>query len=367
MIRPHCTQDVDLFCRVIDHYGDAGFAWRLACQLSEDWGHRVRLFVDELSTLYLLAGCRAPVQRGITVIPWHDAQWCPPAPHVVSLFHCEPPDDYVHAMAKESVLWVAMDYLATETWAVACHLQPSLHRVPKYFYFPGAKTGGLLRERHYWMRQQHFCVAQQSAFLAQQGVLCDQAMRIFFFAYACPSSAQFLDVLAHGSQPIRCIIFEALFAQLHALLPSPLIQESARCYRCHRLMIHVVPFVPQHQFDWWLWSVDLSIVRGEDSFSRAQLAGKPFLWQPYVQQDDAHWPKLYAFLQSWHACQLYCPERLFIAFSSGNALLQAQAWQQSCARWSEWQKGAACWRDQMAAQPDLLAQLHDFWYQYQIK
>ena len=49
-------------------------------------------------------------------------------------------------------------------------------------------------------------------------------------------------------------------------------------------------------FDHLLWSCDLNFVRGEDSLVRAILAGQPFLWQIYPQDDNAHVSKLEAFL-----------------------------------------------------------------------
>ena len=40
----------DLFCRVIDNFGDIGVCWRLACNLAER-GQRVRLWVDDAAAL----------------------------------------------------------------------------------------------------------------------------------------------------------------------------------------------------------------------------------------------------------------------------------------------------------------------------
>ena len=37
-------------------------------------------------------------------------------------------------------------------------------------------------------------------------------------------------------------------------------------------------------------------MRGEESFIRAQWAGRPLVWHIYPQEDDAHWDKLHAFL-----------------------------------------------------------------------
>ncbi|MCA3835716.1 elongation factor P maturation arginine rhamnosyltransferase EarP, partial [Burkholderia sp.] len=36
----------DLFCTVIDNFGDIGVCWRVARQLAHEHGWQVRLFVD---------------------------------------------------------------------------------------------------------------------------------------------------------------------------------------------------------------------------------------------------------------------------------------------------------------------------------
>ncbi|MBW9140013.1 elongation factor P maturation arginine rhamnosyltransferase EarP, partial [Rhizobium pusense] len=38
----------DIFCAVIDNFGDIGVCWRLARQLASEHGWQVRVFVDEL-------------------------------------------------------------------------------------------------------------------------------------------------------------------------------------------------------------------------------------------------------------------------------------------------------------------------------
>jgi len=57
-----------------------------------------------------------------------------------------------------------------------------------------------------------------------------------------------------------------------------------------------IPFVSQDEYDWVLSQCDFNIVRGEDSFVRAQLAGRPFIWHIYPQEDRVHEIKLAAFL-----------------------------------------------------------------------
>ena len=40
----------DIFCNVIDNYGDIGVSWRLARQLANEFGLYVRLWVDDLAS-----------------------------------------------------------------------------------------------------------------------------------------------------------------------------------------------------------------------------------------------------------------------------------------------------------------------------
>ena len=39
----------DVFCSVIDNYGDIGVTWRLARQLAQEHGIPLRLWVDDLA------------------------------------------------------------------------------------------------------------------------------------------------------------------------------------------------------------------------------------------------------------------------------------------------------------------------------
>jgi hypothetical protein len=56
----------DIFCKVIDNFGDIGVCWRLACGLAAR-GHTVRLWVDDTAALGWMApsGC-----EGVRVLPW---------------------------------------------------------------------------------------------------------------------------------------------------------------------------------------------------------------------------------------------------------------------------------------------------------
>ncbi len=61
---------------------------------------------------------------------------------------------------------------------------------------------------------------------------------------------------------------------------------------------HAKP-VAQTEFDALLAPFDVVIVRGEDSFLRAQFAAKPLIWHIYPTADDAHLVKLDAWLDRY--------------------------------------------------------------------
>ena len=68
----------DIFCSVVDNYGDAGVAWRLARQLAAEYGRDTRLFVDAMPVLARIAPDVDPSRerqraRGVDVVRWHGA------------------------------------------------------------------------------------------------------------------------------------------------------------------------------------------------------------------------------------------------------------------------------------------------------
>ena len=90
----------DLFCEVVDNYGDAGVCWRLACGLARA-GASVRLWIDAPA----LVGWMAPDgQAGVTVVDASDpdAVRAAAAGHVpdvlVEAFGCDPAPALVAAV-----------------------------------------------------------------------------------------------------------------------------------------------------------------------------------------------------------------------------------------------------------------------------
>ncbi|KXU38720.1 hypothetical protein AXE65_12265 [Ventosimonas gracilis] len=366
----------DIFCRVIDNYGDIGITWRLSRQLVAEYGQQVRLWVDDLNAFAKLcpaANSKADCQwqSGVQICRWPRAkQSITPAQIVIEAFACRLPDFVEAAMADGAGrLWLNLEYLSAEDWVEDCHEMPSPQEggVLKYFFFPGfsEKTGGLLRERD--LLQQRLIFGQdpsaQKDFLAGLGVCQkDQARLISLFSYENPAIADWLQALSQDSQPNQLLVPEGRILENLAsgLDTSPL--RAGQNLQRGNLSLHVLPFVDQKDYDRLLWCCDFNLVRGEDSFLRAQWAGRPMLWHIYPQQDNAHSVKLEAFLARYlQQMPVGSAQELadfWRAWNTGQPL--AANWQRLLAHWEALQKHAQRWANQQASHDDLAAKLVQF-------
>ncbi|PZQ24953.1 MAG: elongation factor P maturation arginine rhamnosyltransferase EarP, partial [Ectopseudomonas oleovorans] len=114
----------DIFCSVVDNYGDIGVTWRLARQLAAEQGHVVRLWIDELGAFVRLcpeASVDAEWQRwsGVEVHQWREPfPAVEPAQVVIEAFACQLPSAYIEAMVASGTrrLWLNLEYLSAEDW-----------------------------------------------------------------------------------------------------------------------------------------------------------------------------------------------------------------------------------------------------------
>ena len=97
----------DIFCRVVDNYGDAGVCWRLARQLAWEHSLEVTLWQDDLAPLARIApgvDRERDVQQamGVTIRRWTEPFVArAPADVVVEAFGCGLPESYVAAMVAQ--------------------------------------------------------------------------------------------------------------------------------------------------------------------------------------------------------------------------------------------------------------------------
>jgi uncharacterized repeat protein (TIGR03837 family) len=319
----------DVFCRVIDNYGDIGVCWRLCADLAAR-GHTARLWVDDASALAWMAPHGAP---GVTVRAWAEAEAAPTEPAVaacdaltpgdvvIESFGCHLPDAFLARMQRaRPPAWVNLEYLSAEAYVERSHgLGSPVFSGPgaglrKRFFYPGftPATGGLLREPDLIARQKAFMARQRLPWLHALGVPAAETDHLVsVFCYAGAPLGDWLDTLQ--MQACACAAAAAQAEGQSAsrtrvlLTPGPataLAQAWAvqgRHTAAQALSLHPLPAVSQGDFDHLLWACHLNIVRGEDSAVRALWAGRPHIWHIYPQDDGVHANKLDAFMARWMA------------------------------------------------------------------
>lgn len=368
----------DIFCDVVDNYGDVGVTWRLARQLVAEHHCAVRLWINDLAAFVRLC----PDADGAAAVQWHAGvqvcQWAEPwqpatVPDVVlEAFACRLPPAYTEAMLQRTPrpLWLNLDYLSAEDWVSGCHGLPSpqANGLKKFFFFPGFndRTGGLLREQGLLERRRAFMADPQAQrdFLKSLGAQPEEGARLIsLFAYENPNLGSWLDELAGEALATHLLVPPGrILGDLQRWLDEPDLQIGA-IRRRGALTVQVVPFVRQQDYDRLLWCCDFNVVRGEDSFVRAQWAAQPMLWHIYQQDGDAHEPKLDAFVELYSAgLPAEAAQALagfWRAWSAGEAL--GEHWRRFSRHWPLFRQQAADWCEQQGVRRDLAEALVQFY------
>ncbi|CAN5397016.1 elongation factor P maturation arginine rhamnosyltransferase EarP [soil metagenome] len=356
----------DIFCQVIDNHGDLGVCWRLACQLAGR-GETVRLWIDDGRALGWMAPQGCP---GVSVVDWSSASAVAEAvlgasPDVlVEAFGCDPAPALIARFAAHRQAdgrqgaWINLEYLSAEPYVERLHGLPSpVFKGPgegltKHFFYPGftEATGGLLREADLADRNARF---DRAAWLTSRNIHWHGERLVSLFCYEPPHLSALLAQWVAGTTPTHLLVTEGRAAgAVRSALPS--LADTADS-RIGNLAISFLPLMPQAAFDELLWSCDFNFVRGEDSLVRAIWAGRPFGWQIYPQDDDAHHVKLEALLDAIGAAP-----SLRAFHRAWNGIGEATpAWPDDAVV-RNWGDDAQAARTALSAQIDLCTQLVDF-------
>ena len=380
----------------MDNFGDAGICWRLARQLATEHGCSVRLIIDKPDYVLRLLDLKSPMPApfdasGVRVIDWSEPPDGDDLPEVViAAFQCRLPAK-IHELLDRprfdgQPLWVNLDYLSAERWVDDAHGLPS-HKPSggtEWFYLPGftLRSGGLIREHDACPDSTH--TTPEPEWLPQRRT---NAMRVSLFCYGGQNLGELLDAWntrASGARERTELADPSAADQPAAALPAAdptaidlLITAGCDLDDLRRQLgmaagtsqaergaarIFVLPWLRQTDYDRLLASCDLNFVRGEDSWIRAIWAGKPFIWRPYPQHNDADRVKLDAFLEC-------CRDNLD---GAAFAVLEqmAHAWslnQGAGAIWPDWlanraqlSHGFSELRDRIGSQPDQVSRLLAF-------
>ncbi|MDE2421715.1 MAG: elongation factor P maturation arginine rhamnosyltransferase EarP [Gammaproteobacteria bacterium] len=379
----HCA----IYCTVIDNFGDVGVCWRLARQLADEYHVQVTLWIDDLVSFSKLApslnsNLNEQVLDQITVCLWHKDKRDELSPtHQTTLdiiiegFGCRLPDFVLYKMAQQAKtgkppLWLNLEYLSAESWAVDCHAMPSIHPqtgLTQYFWFPSfnEKSGGLLREADLIKRRnefQHNAEAHQefwSMLKITNAHLFER--KISLFSYENKEIHNLLEALAADSQKTLLLVPDGK-ALVDVSAWSKQSLKQGDYLTKDTLTIVVLPFLSHENYDRLLWSCDLNFVRGEDSVIRAQWAGQPFIWHIYPQDENAHLIKLQAFIDIVATANMNTSwQTMMLAWNTPN---HAHSWSKALSHLADWKIMSREWQTYLTTQQSLTTKLMQF---YQLK
>ena len=378
---PTIVKRWDLFCKVVDNYGDAGVCWRLARQLAAEHALTVTLWIDELASLARLAPGLAIARddqqvAGVRVRRLTDTPTDFVLPDaVIEGFGCGLPAHYLEAMAAaaRAPVWINLEYLSAEPWVDSAHGLPSPQpRLPltRHFYFPGftAGTGGLLRERGL-EAERDGAQADRSARAAMlrsfgAGHADAQALVASLFCYPNLALPALLDAWAEGDAPVVCLVPDGVATAALDAWTGGAVPHAGQALVHGPLTVAAIPFVEQDAYDRILWRCDVNFVRGEDSFVRAQWAARPFVWHIYPQADDAHRVKLDEFLERFRsgldADDFLRLAAFWHAWNEGDGAATATAWPAFRRTFPALRAHGGAWAKRLAALPDLAGELVRF-------
>ncbi|MEO8486430.1 MAG: elongation factor P maturation arginine rhamnosyltransferase EarP [Betaproteobacteria bacterium] len=369
----------EILCRVIDHYGDAGVAWRLARQLANEQGESVTLWIDDPAPLARLVPGVDPARDGVsdrvTVRRGPDpaAPWTPPDV-LVDSFGGGVPAPWIETMSRaaRAPAWIVLEYLSAERWVEDAHRRVSPEPrtgLVRHYWCPGftPATGGLLRERDLLARRDAFACdpGARSRLLASLGVQATAGARVVLvFSYPMPALAGLLEAWCDGDTSTLALFPEGVGANALDRWSGGDVPHPGAPFTRGALTVAAIPFVPQRDFDTLLWSCDAAIVRGEDSFVRAQWAAVPFAWHAYPQDEGAHREKVAAFLDRYlggaDPDDAAAVRDFHASLDAGDGARLGAAWPAFARAAPRLAAHRRAWADRLAAQPDLASGVSEF-------
>ena len=378
----------DIFCKVVDNFGDIGVCWRLAKQLAHEHSLQVRLFVDDVQVASKIISTininkTSQIIDSIEINLWNNATvFDATADVVIEAFACELPQSYLDLMTPETI-WVNLEYLSAESWVADFHGKHSLiGNKKRHFFFPGfnENTGGLIRENDAVRANQKWIPdtnphlnplpeGEEAIALSPSGRKLERGLA----GMTADKEAFNISLFCYEHAPLQALFHAAASGTQKATIYAPLthsIQKIAAFFdkedlkagdvlSKNQLTLQVLPFLWQVDYDALLRTCDLNFVRGEDSWVRAIWAGKPFIWQPYAQTEGAHIVKLNAFLDVFYA-DLSAEQKTMVCEAHGYWLSGQGAehvWDNYFKLLPEITRGTQAKSQQLAHQPDLASKL----------
>ena len=286
-------KSIDIFCEVVDNYGDVGVAYRLARGFKRIYpDKKLRFIINQMEEINLIKK-----SDDIEIVSYKDISKIESsADLILETFGCEIPKEYMDKALENSKLIINLEYFSAETWVDDFHLQESFlgGKLKKYFFIPGLseKSGGVLLDNEFLERKKKV-EENKEYYLEKFGINEKYDLIGSVFSYE-KNFDSLIEELKKLDKKILLLI-------LSEKTQKNFIKYFDNNNNYDKIKIVKLPFFTYDKYEELLALCDFNLVRGEDSFARALLLEKPFLWHIYPQEENIHIKKLEGFLEK------YCP------------------------------------------------------------
>ena len=205
-----------------------------------------------------------------------------------------------------SELLINLEYLSAEDWIEDFHLQSSplgRGKLKKVFFMPGftEKSGGVIADSNYLERIQR--VLENKEFYEKKYLsdIEDRENKIIgtLFSYEKNFTPLLEDLKKLDKDVVILAMGEKTQDSLRKILKNFSIEDFRNSLKYGKIEIRFLNFLNQEEYEELINIVDFNFVRGEDSFIRAVLTGKPYMWHIYCQEEYAHMDKIEGFLDKY--------------------------------------------------------------------
>lgn len=306
---------LDIFCEIIDNYGDIGVVYRTAKELQKIFPKsKIRAFLNKLDEFKKINSqvLDLPSQNidGIEYITFDylrdNANELLTAQVIIEAFGCQIPEEYMEIAYDNSELLINLEYLSAEDWIEDFHLQSSplvRGKLKKVFFMPGftEKSGGVIADSNYLERIQR--VLENKEFYEKKYLsdIEDRENKIVgtLFSYEKNFTPLLEDLKKLDKDVVILAMGEKTQDSLRKILKNFSIEDFRNSLKYGKIEIRFLNFLNQEEYEELINIVDFNFVRGEDSFIRAVLTGKPYMWHIYCQEEYAHMDKIEGFLDKY--------------------------------------------------------------------
>ncbi len=306
------VNSIDVFCEIIDNFGDIGVVYRISKELKKIFQNvRIRIVLNRIEEF-------KAINKKVKDVDYQeiDGLICVTEKYVkentesfgvsdvfIEAFGCNVPEEYVKAAKENSKLWINLEYLSGEKWIEDFHLCESLidsKTLKKIFFMPGfsEKSGGVIIDSGFLERMKFGKENRDEVF---KKYFKDFDLKDKFIGTVFSYEKNFENLLEtlknYEKETVLLLMGEKTQKSFSEILKKNLTEDYGNIVKYGKITMIYSDFFSQEEYEEIISASDFNFTRGEDSFVRGIILGKPFMWHIYLQEEKAHMDKIKAFTE----------------------------------------------------------------------